>query len=246
MAALLEHDLLAVELLGHPEVEEGDPAVGHQDVVAGMGVGVEVLQVVDRAEAAAVDDLAEAAALLVGELLDLLEADPLDQLGDQHAPAREPGDHFRHVDEGVLEVGAGEAALVLGLVLVVELLHHPLAELGGDRLGVEPGGEGAGEPDDRPRVAQVGVERLGDPGVLDLDRDPPPSSSSARWTCPIEAAAKASSRIGEELRERLAVVLLLEDLRRPSTTASPARRCAAWPAAPGRSRRTPGGGSRCR
>ena len=62
---LLEHDLLAVELLRHPEVEEGDAAVVHEDVVAGVGVGVEVLQVVDRAEAAAVDDLAEAAALLV-------------------------------------------------------------------------------------------------------------------------------------------------------------------------------------
>ena len=72
--ALLEHDLLAVELLGHPEVEEGDAAVLHQDVVAGVGVGVEVLQVVDRAEAAAEDDLAEAAALLVRQLLDLLEA----------------------------------------------------------------------------------------------------------------------------------------------------------------------------
>ena len=75
---LLEHDLLAVELLRHPEVEEGDAAVVHQDVVAGVGVGVEVLQVVDRAEAAAEDDLAEAAALLVRQLLDLLEADPLD------------------------------------------------------------------------------------------------------------------------------------------------------------------------
>ena len=58
--ALLELDLLAVELLGHAEVEEGDPAVVHQQVVAGVGVGVEVLQVVDRAEAEAEDDLAEA------------------------------------------------------------------------------------------------------------------------------------------------------------------------------------------
>ena len=72
---LLELDLLAVELLRHPEVEEGDPAVVHQEVVAGVRVGVEVLQVVDRAEAEAEDDLAEAAALLVAELLHLLEAD---------------------------------------------------------------------------------------------------------------------------------------------------------------------------
>ena len=169
--ALLELDLLAVDLLGHPEVQEGDPAVRHQDVVAGMGVGVEVLQVEHRAEAAAEDDLAEAAALLVGELLDLLEADSLDQLGDQDPAPREAGHDFGHVDEGVLAVGAGEGALVLGLVLVVELLHHPLADLLGDRLGVEAGGQRAGQADDRAGVAKVGVERLGDPRVLDLDRD---------------------------------------------------------------------------
>ena len=73
IGALLELDLLDVELLRHPEVEEGDAAVRHQDVVAGMRVGVEVLQVVDRAEAEAKDDLAEAAALLGVELLDLVE-----------------------------------------------------------------------------------------------------------------------------------------------------------------------------
>ena len=83
--ALLELDLLGIELLRHPEVEEGDATVLHEDVVAGVGVGVEVLQMVDRAEAAAEDDLAEAAALLVRELLDLLEAEALDELGDQHA-----------------------------------------------------------------------------------------------------------------------------------------------------------------
>ena len=73
--ALLELDLLDVELLRHPEIEKGDPAVGHQDVVARMRVGVEVLQV-DRAEAEAEHDLAEAAALLVPELLDLVEPSP--------------------------------------------------------------------------------------------------------------------------------------------------------------------------
>ena len=62
---LLEQDLLAVELLRHPEIKEGDATVVEQDVVAGVGVGVEVLQVVDRAKAAAEDDLAKAAALLV-------------------------------------------------------------------------------------------------------------------------------------------------------------------------------------
>ena len=211
--ALLEHDLLVVELLGHAEVEEGDAAVGHQDVVAGVGVGVEVLQVVDRAEAAAEDDLAEAAALLVRQLLDLLEVEPLDQLGDQHPAAREPRDHVRHVDEGVVAVGAREAALVLRLVLVVELLHHPLAQLLGDRLGVEAGGEGLGEADDRAGVAQVGVERLGDPRVLDLHRD----LAAVEQLGAVDLADRGGGErlvleLGEELGERLAVVLLLEHL----------------------------------
>ena len=74
-----------------------------------------------------------------------------------------------------------------------------------------------------------------------------PSSSVARWTWPIEAAANASCSISvEELVDALARVLLLEHLRRPSPTASAAPRCAASPAAPGRSRGTPRAGTRCR
>ena len=64
----LQLDLVLVELLGHPEVEERDAPVGHQQVVPGVGVGVEVLEVVDRAEAEAEDDLAEAVALGLGQL----------------------------------------------------------------------------------------------------------------------------------------------------------------------------------
>jgi hypothetical protein len=73
---LLELDLLGAETLGHPEVEERDPAVVHQQVVAGVGIGVEVPQVVDRPEAEAEDDLAEDVALVLLEILDLLEPRP--------------------------------------------------------------------------------------------------------------------------------------------------------------------------
>ncbi len=59
------------------------------------------------------------------------------------------------VDEGVPVVGAGEGALVLGLVLVVELLEDPLAELPGDSLGVEPGGERLGQAHEDARVGHV-------------------------------------------------------------------------------------------
>ena len=85
-------DLLDVEALGHAEVEERDAAVVEQQVVAGVRVGVEVLELEDRAEVEAEDDLAEAVALLLVELLHLLEAGALDVLGDQHAVARQPRD----------------------------------------------------------------------------------------------------------------------------------------------------------
>ena len=81
----LELDLLLVEVLGHAEVEERHASVRHQDVVARMGVRVEVAQVVDRAKAEAEDDLAEAVALDLRQLADLLEPNAVDPLGDQHA-----------------------------------------------------------------------------------------------------------------------------------------------------------------
>ena len=178
-----------------------------------MGVGVELLQVVDRAEAAAEDDLAEAAALLVWQFFDRVEADPLDELGDEDAPARDPGDDFRHVDEGMVAVGAGEDPLVLRLVLVVELLHHPLADLLGDRLRVKAGGDRPGQPHDRPGVAQVGLHRLGDPRVLDLHRD----LAAVEQFGPVDLADRGGGErlvvdLGEVLRQRFAVVLLFQHL----------------------------------
>ena len=87
----LQLDLLLVEVLGHAEVEKGHPAVVHQQVVAGMGVGVEVLQVVDRAEAEAEHDLPEAVALGLGQLADLLEAHAVHPLAHQHAGRGQAG-----------------------------------------------------------------------------------------------------------------------------------------------------------
>ena len=85
-----------------------------------------------------------------------------------------------------------DGAVVLRLELVVELLRDPLAQLGGGRLDVEAGRQSLDEREEHLQVAQVGLDRLGDARVLDLDRHAAPSRVTARWTWPIEAAAKAS------------------------------------------------------
>src|SRR4051794_4100585 len=101
-----------------------------------MSVGVEVLQVVDRAEAEAEDDLAEAIALLLRLFLDVVEAVTVDPLGHEPPPAREARDDIRHVDERMAAIRAREGPLALCLELVVELLEHALLQLLGRRARI--------------------------------------------------------------------------------------------------------------
>ena len=54
-----------------------------------MRVAGELVVAVQAAEVEAEEDLADPVALGLGVALDLLEADALDELGDQHALARE-------------------------------------------------------------------------------------------------------------------------------------------------------------
>ena len=166
----LQLDLVLVEVLRHPEVEERHAAVRQRQVVPRVGVGVEVLQVVDRAEAEAEHDLAEAVALGLRQLAHLVEAGAVHPLAHEHALGRQPRDHVRHVDERMAAVAAREGALVLRLELVVELLHHALLQLRGGRLGVEPGRERLRQPQDQPGVLHVGGDRRRHAGVLHLHR----------------------------------------------------------------------------
>ena len=62
-----------------------------------------------------------------------------------------------------------DPALVLRLELVVELLPDPLAQLRGERLRVQARRQPLDERQQQHRVAQVGLDRLGDPRILDLD-----------------------------------------------------------------------------
>ncbi len=117
----------------------------------------------------AVDDLGEAVAGRVGLRRDPLEPDPVDPLGDQHPPAAERGLHPRDRDERVPAPEAGDAPVVGGLELVVALLGHALGELGEQVLDVEPRHQPPEDRREQAQVAHVGLDGLGDPGVLDLD-----------------------------------------------------------------------------
>ena len=63
---------------------------------------------------------------------------------------------------------ARDGAVVLRLDLVVELLGDALAQLGCQRPGVEPGRKALHERQQQAEVAQVALDRLRHPGVLDL------------------------------------------------------------------------------
>jgi hypothetical protein len=65
---------------------------------------------------------------------------------------------------------ARHRAVVLGLDLIVELVADPIAQLVGQRVDVEAGREPLDQREQQLRVAQVGIDRLGDAGILDLDR----------------------------------------------------------------------------
>ena len=169
---------LALEVVGvddahQPEVEEADAAVVEQQVVAGVRVaarrGAGALQ---RAEEEAEDDLAEAVALGVVERLDLpRSARPSSSSVTSTRRLESPVSTGGHVDERVAAPGARHRAVVLRLDLVVELLGDALAQLAVERLDVEPGREPLDQRQQQREVAQVGLDRLGDAGVLDLDRD---------------------------------------------------------------------------
>ena len=98
---------------------------------------------------------ADAVALLLGLLLERLEALALHELGDDHALVRHGGHHARHHDERVAAQDARQGALVVGLQLVVELLLHPRADLLRHRLHVELGGDAPHQAQDHAEVLHV-------------------------------------------------------------------------------------------
>ena len=154
------------------EVEEADAAVVEQQVVARVRVAGGAAQVclsVPKKKRKTIS--AKRSRSASGSCLTASKRRPVEQLGDEHAAVRELGVDRRHVGERVSAPGARHRAVVLGLDLVVELVADPLAQLLRQRLDVEARGEALDQRQQHLQVAQVGLDRLGDARVLDLDRD---------------------------------------------------------------------------
>ena len=128
--AALALDVRRLELAQQAEVHDAQAAVGAQQAVVGMRVSRDHAVAPGQAEIEAQDQLAHAVAFGLGKALDLLRAEPVDVLGDEDSARRQVGVHPRHPHVRMAAEAALEAALVLCLDLVVELVGDPLAHLG--------------------------------------------------------------------------------------------------------------------
>jgi hypothetical protein len=174
-----------------------------------MGVAREVAVAIERSEEEAEHDLAEAVARLPIELADFLEADAVDPLGHEYALGAELRHHPRDVDERVVAPGAREGAVLLGLVLVVELVGEPLADLGGHRLGVHARSDPLGHAHDEPDVLEVGANRVRHARVLHLHRHVATVLQARAVDLPDRRSGHGLlPELGEDVLEPLAKVVL--------------------------------------
>ena len=143
------------ELLVHPEVDERDTTIAHEQVVAGVRIGREVPGPVEGPDKEAVDDLREAVAVRLRQLLHLVKRHPVDPFGHQDPLPRQARDHGRDVHEGVPAPVALERPVSLGLELIVALVHDPLPDLARDRLRIDPWRDALREPQQQSEVLQI-------------------------------------------------------------------------------------------
>ena len=205
------------ELAAASEVGERDPAVVHREQVPGVRVAVveaehEDLLVV--AGDASAGDLVSVHALRV-ELLRPVERHASDSLERQYRRRSALPVDLREVDGGIVGEQCREALGVLALEHVVALLVQHAGELVDESDDVVAAPEVGAPVEPAPCVRRMSrsasmTSRM--PGRWTLTATSVPSSSFAKWTCPIVAAAAGVSReLGEQLVERLAECRL--DLR---------------------------------
>ena len=135
--------VVRLEVAHEAEVEQAQPAVRAEDAVVRVRVAGHDAVAPHEAEEEPEGDLADAVALRVVEARDLVGPQPFDVFGHEHAACREVRVHARHPHVGVAPEHPLEAALMLGLDLVVELVGDPLAELVQHGARVEPRREAA-------------------------------------------------------------------------------------------------------
>ncbi len=152
------------------EVEYAKPAVGEQPEIARVRIRVQEADPGGTGEKEADDQDAGPVSLgrrAAGD--DPGQRGAVHPLADQHVVRC--GDHMRNGHVRVVSVGHGERFLGGGFQPVVEFLGHPVAQLGQQGLGVEPGHEHAEQPGDAAQLVEVADECLACARVLDLDGD---------------------------------------------------------------------------
>ena len=160
-------------MLDQPEIQEGDPAAGMEQVVPRVRVAVERVRPVQAAEHEAVDRLGGQVALGLRPGEKLGEPRAVGQITGHHPAGAELGHDTGHADSGMAGVVAREHLLVAGLPAVVEFLGDPFPQLGQQRVDVLHRRGDLEHPAQQRDVAQVGLDRLGDARVLHLHRDGP-------------------------------------------------------------------------
>ena len=121
-------DLVAAEVADEAEVEERDPPVAVEQVVARVGVAVERLHPVQAAEHEAKQAFADLVALALVPRQRLSPRGAGGEVGGQHPRRAERVDHLGNREQRVAAVEVDEALLVVPLLPVVELLAEPLLE----------------------------------------------------------------------------------------------------------------------
>jgi hypothetical protein len=158
-------------VLDEAEVEEADPAVAMEEVVAGVRVAVESVHPVDAAKHESEDRFGGQITLVLRPLFQLGEARAVDVLGRQDARRRQFVDDGRHVDEGMTAVVRRELPLIRRLVPVVELFGETRPQLLDERDRIEAGEHHRQHAEDDIAVDEVGADRFVDARILHLHRD---------------------------------------------------------------------------
>ena len=163
----------ARQLERRAEVEHAEPAVGQQQEVAGVRVGVQQPRPRRTGDQEALVQLRCARPdLLVAVPGDRRQRPAVEPLHDDDARRR--AQHLRHHDVRVVGEPGAEALLRAALALEVELLDQPVAQLAHQRRGGHAAGDECGGPGEQRQRADVADQRLAHAGVLHLHRDRPP------------------------------------------------------------------------